>query len=111
MTKFSDGFPLSPGGLYQPADNSIYVTNATVRVQHPTEGRIAKTIGHTLNTTDKVAVAKYVYWQRIDHETPRGVKLQLLGKGGVATYGLLQGRDTFWTHWAPLPRRAPDDNN
>jgi hypothetical protein len=80
MTKFSDGFPLSPGGLT-----------------------------HTLNTVDKVAVAKYVYWQRIDHETPRGVKLQLLGKGGVATYGMLQGRDFFWTHWAPLPRRHPDD--
>jgi hypothetical protein len=81
MTKFSDGFPLSPGGP-----------------------------GHKLNATGTVAVATHVYWQRIDADTPRGVKLQLLSKYGVATYGELHWRDTFWTHWAPLPRRARDEN-
>lgn len=63
-------------------------------------------MNHTLNSAQTVAVAKYVYWQPIDAETPRGVKLQLLGKGGVAVYSEYQHNDKFWTHWAPLPRRA-----
>ena len=38
-----------------------------------------------------------------------GVKLQLLGKGGVAVYGTWNGKDTFYTHWAPVPKRRPSD--
>jgi len=49
------------------------------------------------------------YWIEIDSTTPRGVKLQLLSISGVATYGNYTG-DTFWTHWAPLPKRKkPND--
>lgn len=39
---------------------------------------------HTINTTHTAAVATDYYWIPIDANTPRGVKLQLLGKGGVA---------------------------
>ena len=105
--KFSDGFPLSPGGLFQPADNRIYVTNATVRVQSPTDMGIPITenkANHTINSTHTAAVATDYYWIPIDENTPRGVKLQLLGQGGVAQYSNYHG-DAFWSHWAPLPKR------
>lgn len=62
---------------------------------------------HTINSAGTAAVAVDYYWLPIDGDTPRGVKLQLLGKGGVATYGIWNGRDTFYTHWAPLPKK-PD---
>ena len=63
---------------------------------------------HTLNTDKTVAVSTDTFWQAIDHKTPRGVKLQLLGAGGVATYGVYHG-DKFWTHWAPLPKIPKED--
>lgn len=54
-----------------------------------------------------VAVDQDYYWRPIE-TCPRGVKVQLLGKGGVAHYGYYTGpRDTFWTDWAPLPKRRP----
>lgn len=58
---------------------------------------------HTLNTDKTVAVATDVYWMPVNHNTPRGVKLQLLGKGGVAVYGVYHG-DKFFTHWQALPK-------
>lgn len=61
---------------------------------------------HTLNTDRTVAVATDVYWNPDMSACPRGVKVQLLGAGGVATYGEYHGpADTFWTDWAPLPKR------
>ncbi len=59
---------------------------------------------HTINTTHKVAVSTDTYWQAIG-TCPRGVKVQLLGKGNVATYGTYFG-DQFWTHWCPLPKKV-----
>jgi len=59
---------------------------------------------HVINAAKTVAVATDVFWQSID-TAPRGVKLQLLGKGNVATYGTYFG-DKFWTHWCPLPKKA-----
>lgn len=47
------------------------------------------------------------FWIAIDKDTPRGVKLQLLSISGVATYGNYSG-DSFWTHWAPLPKRKKE---
>ena len=38
---------------------------------------------HTINSASTVAVATDYFWQPIDTNTPRGVKLQLLGKGGL----------------------------
>ena len=63
---------------------------------------------HTLNAAKTVAVATDVYWIPIDENTPRSVKLQLLGKGNVATYGTYFG-DPFWTHWCPLPKLIKED--
>lgn len=59
---------------------------------------------HKLNSDQTVAVATDYYWLPIDANTPRGVKLQLLGEGGVACYGEWNGKDTFWKKWAPLPK-------
>jgi hypothetical protein len=62
-----------------------------------------------LNSERNVAVDKTYYWQPIA-TCPRGVKVQLLGLGGVAVYGQYSGKDAFWTHWAPLPTRRKDDD-
>jgi hypothetical protein len=62
---------------------------------------------HTLNGDKTVAVSVDYFWQPIS-TCPTGVKVQLLGKGGVAAYGTWNGKDSFYTHWAPVPRRAPD---
>ena len=60
---------------------------------------------HTLNAAKTVAVATDVYWIPIDENTPRSVKVQLLGKGGVAVYGNVgSNADEHWTHWCPLPK-------
>lgn len=60
--------------------------------------------GHTVNAARTVAVSTTQYWE--DMATcPRGVKVQLLGEGGVAVYGVWDGRNTFWEGWAPMPRR------
>lgn len=63
---------------------------------------------YKLSKDQSVAVATDYFWEPVGPNTPRGVKLQLLGKGGVATYGTWNGKDTFYTHWAPLPRRRPE---
>ena len=60
---------------------------------------------HTINTAGTAAVAVDYYWIPIDENTPRGVKVQLLGQGGIANYGLWNGKDSFYTHWAPLPKK------
>ena len=64
-------------------------------------------------TTDstRVAVVDDTYhWRKIDGNTPRGSKLQLINRGaGVATYGTLGTDPGHWTHWAPLPTFAADD--
>lgn len=66
------------------------------------------TVVHTINGNGTVAVATDYFWQPIDADTPKGVKLQLLGKGGVAVYGTWNGKDPFYTHWAPVPKRRPE---
>lgn len=44
------------------------------------------------------------HWREITKDTPRGVKLQLINRyAGVAVYGTLNHKDTYWTHYAPLP--------
>ena len=69
---------------------------------------------HTINSNSTVAVAVDYYWLPIDYfwqpidTCPSGVKVQLLGKGGVAVYGTWNGKDTFYTHWASVPKRRTD---
>lgn len=72
----------------------------------PTNDHQGQAVTHTINLTHKVAVANDVYWQPIE-TAPRGVKVQLLGKGNVATYGTYFG-DKFWTHWCPLPKKQKE---
>lgn len=60
---------------------------------------------HTLNNEKTVAVATDYYWIPIGPDTPRGVKLQLLTVGGVAIHGIYDGRITWVSHWAPLPKK------
>lgn len=59
---------------------------------------------YKLNTEKTVAVSNFEFWQEDMGLCPRGVKVQLLGLGGVAHYGTYLG-DPFWIAWAPLPRR------
>lgn len=58
---------------------------------------------HEVNTDNTVAVDREYYWRPIA-ECPLGVKVQLINRRyGVAVYGNHNGKDRFWTHWAPLP--------
>jgi hypothetical protein len=57
-----------------------------------------------INSARTVAVDREYYWQPMD-TCPRGVKVQLLGAGGVAVYGQYHGKDPWWTHWAPAARQ------
>lgn len=66
-------------------------------------------MNYALNSDKSVAVATDYYWMPIDLDTPRGVKLQLLGKSGVAIYGNWDGKNEFFTHWAPLPKRRKEE--
>lgn len=59
---------------------------------------------HKLNADQTVAVATDVYFNPDMSAAPRGVKLQLIGEGGVAVYGTYNG-DPFWQEWAPVPKR------
>lgn len=56
-----------------------------------------------LDKSGTVAVDTNYYWRSMD-TCPRGVKVQLLGGGGVAMYGQYNGKDTFYKAWAPLPK-------
>ena len=56
-----------------------------------------------LNSDGTVAVDPEYFWRPM-HNCPRSVKVQLLGEGGVAVYGMYDGQDNFWKFWAPLPK-------
>ncbi|NQW81308.1 MAG: hypothetical protein HQ445_09060 [Polaromonas sp.] len=59
---------------------------------------------YKLSADGLVAVDLHYYWQPIE-TCPLGVKVQLLGLGGVASYGNYVRGDSFWTGWAPMPRK------
>lgn len=61
-----------------------------------------------LDRSGTVAVDHDYFWRPIE-TCPRSVKVQLLGKGGVAVYGQYHGSGDFWTHWAPLPKLKRED--
>lgn len=71
-----------------------------------TTGAVTITLppGHRLNADQTVTVATDVFWNEDMATAPRGTKCQLLGAGGVATYGVYNG-DPFWIGWCPLPKR------
>ena len=62
----------------------------------------------TIDSTGAAAVDANYTWQPMS-TCPRSVKVQLLGKGGVATYGQYHN-DPFWVGWAPLPKKPPTDD-
>jgi hypothetical protein len=55
-----------------------------------------------LDSTETVVVDTEYHWRPMS-TCPRGCKLQLKGKGGVAIYAQYNGTDDFWVGWAPLP--------
>lgn len=54
----------------------------------------------------QAAVDLDYYWQPME-TCPKNTKVQLLTIGGIAIYGSWNGRDPFYTDWAPLPKRRP----
>jgi hypothetical protein len=61
-----------------------------------------------LDSTRTAMVSHEYYWIPVDPSTPTGVKILMLGRGGVASLGQYRHRPNetqFWTHWAPLPRK------
>jgi hypothetical protein len=64
---------------------------------------IGLTVPYRIDNSGAAAVDYNYFWQPIA-TCPRGVKVQLLGSGGVALYGQFNGKDSFYTHWAPLPK-------
>lgn len=58
-----------------------------------------------LSADGEVAVSTVVRLSKDMTACPRGAKVQLLGAGGVLSYGVYDG-DPFWIEWAPLPKRA-----
>ena len=62
-----------------------------------------------LNNDRNVAVDLHSEWQPMT-TCPLGAKVQLLGMGGVAVYGVWNGRDDFWVGWYPIPRRPLNVN-
>lgn len=57
-----------------------------------------------VNDQHGVAVARGYDWFKIDKATPRGAKLQLLTRHGVAVYGQLSaGNIKDFLAWAPCP--------
>jgi hypothetical protein len=62
---------------------------------------------YKLDSTRTTVVAQDYYWIPIDQDTPTGVKILLLGRGGVASLGHYEHMPgtQFWEFWAPLPRK------
>jgi hypothetical protein len=62
-----------------------------------------------LNGSKTVAIDPEYHWRKIDKDTPRGVKLQLINfSAHVAVYGVYDFVDKYFTHWAPLPTFAEE---
>lgn len=55
-------------------------------------------------TADKAAVVDEEYFWRPMDSCPLSRKVQLLTDGGVAVYGLYDGKSKGWMAWAPLPK-------
>ena len=76
--------------------------------------RIEREIKFKLDSTKAAVASTDYYWIPIDHTTPTGVKILLLGRGGVASLGQYvhrPGETQFWTHWAALFQGIAHDRN
>lgn len=89
--KHQVGTPIKPGGVFEFTEDpemppKVYET-------------------YRLNRDKSVAVATDYYTNPDMSQCPRGVKLILIGKGGVGTIAIYDG-DPFWIEWAPMPKRG-----
>lgn len=84
---------LSPACAYHPRRKKALKVNGTDTV-----------LPMRINAEKTVAVSNEVFWNEDMSICPRGVKVQLLGQGGVATYGTYDGKDQFWVKWQSVPR-------
>lgn len=57
-----------------------------------------------INANGSVAVADDYYTCTDMTKCPRGVKVYLIGRGGVGHLAIYDG-DPFWIEWAALPKR------
>lgn len=65
---------------------------------------------YKLNSDAHVAVATDYFWLPMQ-DAPRGVKLQLLTRGGVAVHGQVSSDNASgFTGWTPLPQRQKPNN-
>ena len=55
-------------------------------------------------TADRSAAVDQTYYWRAMDTCPLSTKVQLLSPGGVAIYGLYDGKSKTWLGWAPLPK-------
>jgi hypothetical protein len=63
-----------------------------------------------LNTDKTAVIDKGYHYRKIDANTQRGGKLQLVNRyAGVAAYGNYNPAYSFWTHYAPLPTFDPKE--
>lgn len=61
-----------------------------------------------VDSTGEAVVDNTYFWQPIK-SCPLGKKVQLISrKTGIAQYGKLAKGDTYYTHWAPLPKFKVD---
>lgn len=59
----------------------------------------------TAVSSDGVAVVDQEYPWRPIATCPIGHKVQLINRHmGCAAYGVYKRSETYWTHWAPLPK-------
>ena len=68
---------------------------------------------YKIDSSGAAAVDTTYFWQPLE-TCPCGVKVQLLGKSGVAMYGQLTPKtkaEAFFTHWAPLPKIPKERTN
>lgn len=61
-----------------------------------------------LDSTRAAAVDHRFPWRPM-RTCPIGVKVLLLGAGGVATISTYDGKSTFWQGWSPMPAGVTDE--
>lgn len=66
---------------------------------------------HAVPDATRVALTDPGYhWQPINAATPRGVKMQVINRyAGVAVQGSVGSKESYFTHWAPLPTFRDDE--
>ena len=59
---------------------------------------------HRINSMKTAAVSTVQEWLPIDENTPIGMRILVINKASNYTHIYeWDGKDKFWTHWAPFP--------